>query len=126
MLSVGGARGTESAGDMTPSSTFSGTPLNARAGTPPIRPDISISGRASRQSDAASELLSLGTTAVQTQSGTDHVIERYVACTTQSHILNVMHRVMTPRFVPELVDIEQDLFELPKKVCVDIFACIVY
>jgi hypothetical protein len=26
---------------------------------------------------------------------------------------------MTPRFIPDLVDIEQELFELPQKVCVN-------
>lgn len=27
-------------------------------------------------------------------------------------------REMTPRVVPDLIDIEQELFELPQKVCV--------
>ncbi|GJE91137.1 WD40 repeat domain-containing protein [Phanerochaete sordida] len=62
-------------------------------------PSSSIPGRASRQSDVASDRLSYGTTVVTSNGGTDHV----------------MDREMTPRMIPDLIDMEQELFELPQK-----------
>ncbi|OBZ73878.1 hypothetical protein A0H81_05828 [Grifola frondosa] len=54
-----------------------------------------------RQSDAASsDRVSVGTTLIHSANGTtDHGIER----------------VVTPRMVPDLIDVEQELFELPQK-----------
>ncbi|EIN06184.1 cytoplasmic dynein intermediate chain [Punctularia strigosozonata HHB-11173 SS5] len=96
-------------GDMTPGSI---------PGTPQLR-DLNVggdalglmgtptrlgSGRRSRQSDFGSAIstngrMSPGTTLAGTTSGTD----------------NLMERAMMPRFVPDLIDIEQELFELPQK-----------
>ncbi|KAE9404055.1 WD40 repeat-like protein [Gymnopus androsaceus JB14] len=60
-------------------------------------PSSSLSGRASRNSDFAS---TFGTTlAPSINSGTESVIDRE----------------MIPRFLPDLIDVEQELFELPKK-----------
>lgn len=107
------------------------TPISSTPGTPSLGHPISLpgpssvlSGRLSRQSDAASDRYSLGTTLVQSQNGaTESVIERYAAVVISMHCSNVLvHfivsiREMTARFVPDLIDIEQELFELPQKVC---------
>ncbi|KAL4063150.1 WD40-repeat-containing domain protein [Scleroderma citrinum] len=94
-----GNRGLDSGGDITPSSSMPGTPPRQSTlfyGTSTLSP----SGRVSRQSDAGSDKNSLGTTMIGTaNSGTDHVIER----------------TLTPRFVPDLIDVEQELFELPQR-----------
>ncbi|EJD07558.1 cytoplasmic dynein intermediate chain [Fomitiporia mediterranea MF3/22] len=101
------SRGTDSAGDSTPIST-PGTPAIARPLSPSNlreRTPPGASGRASRQSDVFSDRLSMGTTLVSTTgpamsvSGTENVIER----------------TMTPRLVVDLVDVEQDLFDVPRK-----------
>ncbi|KAJ3731071.1 WD40-repeat-containing domain protein [Lentinula guzmanii] len=79
-------------GELTPSSSMPGTPSMGTSLLP-----SSLSGRASRNSDFAS---SIGTTlAPSINSATD----------------NVMAREMVPRFLPDLIDIEQELFELPTK-----------
>ncbi|EIW79202.1 cytoplasmic dynein intermediate chain [Coniophora puteana RWD-64-598 SS2] len=84
-------------GDATPSSSVPGTPPRP---TSSLHALLSASGRVSRQSDVASDRYSLGTTMVGTaNSGTDHVVDR----------------IMTPRYVPDLVDVEQELFELPQR-----------
>ncbi|TDL23674.1 WD40 repeat-like protein [Rickenella mellea] len=93
--------GTDSTGDLSPASSVPGTPALGRTVN---LPGPAASGRASRLSDVGSDKLSLGTgtTLVQpthSTSGTDHTMER----------------TLSPRFVPDLVDVEQDLFELPKK-----------
>ncbi|KIJ62044.1 hypothetical protein HYDPIDRAFT_30860 [Hydnomerulius pinastri MD-312] len=99
---VGGSRGGfDSGGDITPSSSLPGTPprqntLLYSSST------LSPSGRVSRQSDvgSASERISLGTTMVgSANAATDHVVER----------------TLIPRFVPDLIDVEQELFELPQR-----------
>ncbi|RPD64262.1 dynein intermediate chain [Lentinus tigrinus ALCF2SS1-7] len=83
------------------------TPISSTPGTPALGQPISLpgpssilSGRLSRQSDAASDRYSLGTTLIQSQNGATE---------------NVIEREMTPRIVPDLIDIEQELFELPQK-----------
>ncbi|KAL0580588.1 hypothetical protein V5O48_001413 [Marasmius crinis-equi] len=78
-------------GDITPSSSVPGTPSLGHHGLPNI--SSLSSGRASRQSDR----MSLGTTLAS--SATD----------------NVLDREMVPRFLPDLIDVEQELFELPRK-----------
>ncbi|KAI6120798.1 WD40-repeat-containing domain protein [Pisolithus croceorrhizus] len=94
-----GSRGLDSGGDVTPSSSMPGTPPRQSAlfyGTSALSP----SGRASRQSDVGSDRISMGTTMITTaNSGTEHVMER----------------TLTPRFVPDLIDVEQELFELPQR-----------
>ncbi|KAK1215473.1 hypothetical protein PQX77_021907 [Marasmius sp. AFHP31] len=84
-------RGTDSGGDITPSSSVPGTPSIGQHGLPNI--SSLSSGRVSRQSDR----MSLGTTLAS--SATDNVIEREIV----------------PRFLPDLIDVEQELFELPRK-----------
>ncbi|KII85823.1 hypothetical protein PLICRDRAFT_115348 [Plicaturopsis crispa FD-325 SS-3] len=85
--------------DMTPSSSLPGTPALGH-GSLPLPSLLAVSGRASRQSDQGSDRVSLGTTLAQSaNSATDHVIERS----------------MTPRDIPDLIDVEQELFELPQK-----------
>ena len=87
VLNVGISRGTDSAGDITPYSSISATPMYTRAGTPPISSTLSVSGRVSRQSDTGSDKQSLGTTAVlTTQSGTEHVIDKCVLICVSSSI----------------------------------------
>ncbi|KAH8071803.1 hypothetical protein BXZ70DRAFT_911654, partial [Cristinia sonorae] len=82
----------------SPASSIPGTPVVSSSALP--GPSSLLSGRASRQSDVPSERLSLGTTMVQSiDGGTDHV----------------MDRIMTPRIVPDLIDVEQELFELPQR-----------
>ncbi|XP_006462059.1 hypothetical protein AGABI2DRAFT_206221 [Agaricus bisporus var. bisporus H97] len=92
--------GPDSVGDFTPSSSIPGTPAlghsallsgSAGLGVPPPR-------TTSRQSDLTSDR---GINAVQltASSGTDHVVEREVY----------------PRSMMDLVDVEQELFELPQK-----------
>ncbi|TCD65904.1 hypothetical protein EIP91_002019 [Steccherinum ochraceum] len=93
-----GRRGVSSTYD-SPSSSIPGTPVVQYASLPGPS-SLSLSGRLSRQSDAPSERLSLGTTMVQSvDGGTDHV----------------MDRIMTPRMAPDLIDVEQELFELPQR-----------
>lgn len=85
----------------SPSSSIPGTPL-LPSSTPlpgPSSLSQSQSGRASRQSDVTSDRLSFGTTMMMSNGGTDHV----------------MDREMTPRMIPDLIDMEQELFELPQK-----------
>ncbi|KAI0644189.1 dynein intermediate chain [Trametes meyenii] len=95
--------GTNSRGDSavdSPVSSVPGTPALGQINLPGPSA-LSISGRLSRQSDITSDTrLSLGTTLIQSQNGaTESLIERE----------------MTPRVVPDLIDIEQELFELPQK-----------
>lgn len=35
-------------------------------------------------------------------------------------LVDDVRRTLTPRFIPDLVDVEQDLFELPRKVCIHV------
>ncbi|KAG6813836.1 hypothetical protein H0H92_006780 [Tricholoma furcatifolium] len=86
----------ESGGELSPS--IPGTPaLNTTIGLPgPSVLSMSGSGRASRQSDFSA---SVGPIPAQTSSSTEHVIER----------------VLTPRIYGDLIDVEQELFELPRK-----------
>ncbi|KAH9479663.1 Cytoplasmic dynein 1 intermediate chain 1 [Psilocybe cubensis] len=101
---VGGRSGLDS-GELTPSSSMPGTPSVGRhISLPGIVSGISPrsgSGRASRQSDFAERLSAEGSVAVpgSSNAATDNVIERS----------------MTPRTLPVLVDIEQELFEYPQK-----------
>ncbi|KAH7890720.1 WD40-repeat-containing domain protein [Phlebopus sp. FC_14] len=96
---VGGRGALEGGGDITPSSSLPSTPPRQTAllyGTSGLSP----SGRASRQSDIGSDRVSLGTTMVASaSSATEHVVDR----------------TLTPRFVPDLIDVEQELFELPQR-----------
>ncbi|KAI0741550.1 WD40 repeat-like protein [Daedaleopsis nitida] len=91
-----------SAGD-TPFSSIPGTPALGQS-IPLPGPSSVRSRRLSNQSDAASvsasDRYSLGTTLIQSQNGaTESVIDREI----------------TPRVIPELIDVEQELFELPQK-----------
>ncbi|KAG6850761.1 hypothetical protein H0H93_008799 [Arthromyces matolae] len=87
----------ESTGERSPS--IPGTPsLGNTIGLPgPSILSISGSGRASRQSDFSA---SVGPQQAQPSSSTDHVIER---------------SVLTPRIYGDLIDVEQELFDLPRK-----------
>ncbi|EGN92188.1 hypothetical protein SERLA73DRAFT_173045 [Serpula lacrymans var. lacrymans S7.3] len=92
--------GLSSTSDVTPSSSLPGTPPRPAPNTLSGYSALSISGRLSRQSDVGSDRPSIGTTLVQSvNSATDHVIER----------------TMIPRFVPDLIDVEQELYELPQR-----------
>ncbi|GBE86492.1 Dynein intermediate chain 1 [Sparassis crispa] len=96
---AGPSRGIENVVD-SPVSSVPGTPGLGQTASLPGRSALSLSGRLSRQSDLASDRISVGTTFVQSANGTtDHVVER----------------VMTPRMIPDLIDVEQELFELPQK-----------
>ncbi|KAK7687951.1 hypothetical protein QCA50_009170 [Cerrena zonata] len=95
----GGRRGFDSAID-SPTST-PGTPVAISGSLPgPSSLSLSGSGRLSRQSDAPSDRVSMGTSMMQAfNGGLDTGVDR----------------VMTPRVVVDLVDVEQELFELPQK-----------
>ncbi|KAG5721336.1 Cytoplasmic dynein 1 intermediate chain 1 [Termitomyces sp. T112] len=86
----------ESGGDRSPS--LPGTPsIGNMIGLPgPSALSMSGSGRVSRQSDFST---SVGPMPNQPSSSTDHVIER----------------VLTPRIYSDLIDVEQELFDLPRK-----------
>ncbi|KAG6895805.1 hypothetical protein C0992_012357 [Termitomyces sp. T32_za158] len=90
------SRGSRESGDRSPS--IPGTPsIGNLVGLPgPSALSMSGSGRASRQSDFST---SIGPTLNQPSSSTDHVIER----------------VLTPRIYSDLIDVEQELFVLPRK-----------
>ncbi len=109
------------------------TPISSTPGTPALGqsiplpgPSSILSGRLSRQSDATSDRYSLGTTLIQSQNGaTENVIERFVfTASSECKGAHACHRCseMTPRIVPDLIDIEQELFELPQKVRVCIWS----
>lgn len=129
-------------GDGTPLSA-PGTPLLQRAGSPavwrertPPGAGAGVSGRVSRQSDVFSapsdRAPSFGTTLVSPTGapgfapfvggsavgGTENVIERCIILSELSLKLlsNPLCRVMTPRPMVDLVDIEQDLFDIPRRV----------
>ncbi|KAH9852044.1 dynein intermediate chain [Lenzites betulinus] len=95
--------GINSRGDsaaVSPASSVPGTPALGHISLPGPSA-LLTSGRLSRQSDATSDTrLSMGTTLIQSQNGATE---------------SVMDREMTPRVVPDLIDIEQELFELPQK-----------
>ncbi|EMD38886.1 hypothetical protein CERSUDRAFT_112611 [Gelatoporia subvermispora B] len=84
----------------SPGSSVPGTPSLGQTSSLPGPSALSLSGRLSRQSDAVSDRVSVGTTFVQSTNGATE---------------NVVDRVMTPRVMPDLIDIEQELFELPQK-----------
>ncbi|KAK7445441.1 hypothetical protein VKT23_014860 [Stygiomarasmius scandens] len=88
-------------GDLTPSSSLPGTPLLGQSTLPHSHSIGNGSGRVSRQSDIGSDRISFGGTTLGgvSNSATDSVIEREMA----------------PRYLPDLIDIEQELFELPRK-----------
>ena len=104
------------------------TPISSVPGTPALGQPISLpgppsvlSGRLSRNSDAASDRYSLGTTLIQSQNGaTENVMDRCVHTMGSTRgcaeIVCVFLREMTARVIPDLIDIEQELFELPQKV----------
>lgn len=124
LLGTNIGRSADSAND-SPASSMPGTPALGQTSSPaiagPSALSLSLSGRMSRQSDGASDRVSLGTTFVQSANGgTDNVIERYVSPRTvcaRGVSYGQRPRVMTPRMVPDLIDVEQELFELPQKVC---------
>ncbi|KAF8899594.1 dynein intermediate chain [Gymnopilus junonius] len=101
-----GTRSGIASNDLTPSSSIPGTPVTAGQHislpnySSGISSGLSASGRASRQSDFQ-ERLSGGSSNFPglSNAATDNVIER----------------TMTPRTFPDLIDIEQELFELPHK-----------
>lgn len=83
----------------SPISSIPGTPV-AQSNHLPGTTSLIGSGRNSRLSDVGSGRLSPGTTTVGTvNGGTDHVIDR----------------VIVPRAIVDMVDIEQELFELPQR-----------
>ncbi|KAJ7636047.1 WD40-repeat-containing domain protein [Mycena polygramma] len=73
-----------------------GTPY--RSGSPSVN-QFASSGRVSQASNVPPERPSSRPSHGVSSGGTDHV----------------MDREMTPRFLPDLIDIQQDLFELPQK-----------
>ncbi|KAJ6581230.1 dynein intermediate chain [Mycena capillaripes] len=77
-------------------SSGDGTPY--RSGSPSIA-QFASSGRVSQASNVPPERASPRPSHGVSSGGTDHVIERE----------------LTPRFLPDLIDIHQDLFELPQK-----------
>ncbi|EPT00912.1 hypothetical protein FOMPIDRAFT_1162216 [Fomitopsis schrenkii] len=94
-----GRRTDSRAGSPGPTSV-PGTPSLAQSRSLAGVSTLSPSGRLSRQSDATSDYISVGATLVQSTTGTtDHVVER----------------VMTPRIIPDLIDVEEELFEMPQK-----------
>ncbi|KAF5338661.1 hypothetical protein D9611_012804 [Ephemerocybe angulata] len=96
------SRSGRTSGDLTPSESMPGTPALSHTIQLAGPSGLSISGRASRQSDLQYDRIpSGGPTArsVSSNSATD----------------NVMEITMTPRAYPDLVDMEQELFELPQK-----------
>ncbi|OSD02964.1 dynein intermediate chain [Trametes coccinea BRFM310] len=97
---IGGSSSRVDSAVDTPVSSVPGTPSRDYSSLPGPS-GLSISGRLSRQSDVTSDTrLSLGTTLIHSQNGATE---------------NVIEREMTPRVVPDLIDIEQELFELPQK-----------
>jgi dynein intermediate chain len=93
---VGSRGGLDTGGDVTPSSSLPNTP--PRPSTNLLHGSaLSPSGRVSRQSDVGSDRdrVSMGTTMVGMMEHVD--------------------RVLTPRFIPDLIDVEQELFELPQR-----------
>ncbi|KAG5647883.1 hypothetical protein DXG03_007807 [Asterophora parasitica] len=84
------SRGGRDSGDRSPASSIPGTPsLGHSIGLPgPSALSMSGSGRAS-----------IGATTAVQSSSTDHVVER----------------VLTPRIRGDLIDVEQELFEFPRK-----------
>ncbi|THH01051.1 hypothetical protein EW026_g1558 [Hermanssonia centrifuga] len=84
----------------SPSSSIPGTPLPQSTTPVPGPSSLSASGRLSRQSDALPDRVNMGTAAVQSSNGgTDQLTYREIA----------------PRSMPDLIDVEQELFELPQK-----------
>ncbi|KAF8994458.1 hypothetical protein BDQ17DRAFT_1430992 [Cyathus striatus] len=101
-----GARGGLDSRDLTPSSSIPGYPALREIPFPgPSGAALSTSlsasgsGRTSCQSDFSSESSPGATLAQSTSSATDNVIEH----------------VMIPRIYPDLIHIEQELFEFPQK-----------
>ncbi|KAJ3576461.1 hypothetical protein NP233_g419 [Leucocoprinus birnbaumii] len=96
---LGGSRrgGPDSFGDLTPSPSIPGTPA---FGHPASISGVSALGMPPRTSSRQSDLTSdRGTNAGQMSSGTDHVVEREIY----------------PRSMVGLIDVEEELFELPQK-----------
>lgn len=111
-----GRRTDSRAGSPGPTSV-PGTPLLAQSRSLAGVSTLSPSGRLSRQSDAASDRISVGTTFVQSTTGTtDHVVDRCVTSPCPLSCRSWRFSVMTPRIVPDLIDVEEELFELPQKV----------
>ncbi|KAH9176034.1 WD40 repeat-like protein [Lactarius sanguifluus] len=82
--------------DLTPASSVPGTPSLGHPDLPGPA-SLRVSGRVSRISSAGSDRANFGATLVQ--SATENVIDR----------------PMTPRFTPDLIDVQQELFELPQR-----------
>ncbi|KAI9440509.1 WD40 repeat-like protein [Lactarius indigo] len=82
--------------DLTPASSVPGTPSFGHPDLPGPA-SLRVSGRVSRISSAGSDRASFGATLVQ--SATENVVDR----------------PMTPRFTPDLIDVQQELFELPQR-----------
>ncbi|GLB41702.1 putative dynein intermediate chain [Lyophyllum shimeji] len=91
------SRSGRESGERSPSSV-PGTPsIRDNVGLPaPSTLSMSGSGRASRQSDFAA---SVSATPAMPSSSTDHLVEQ----------------TLTPRLYADLIDVEQELFELPRK-----------
>ncbi|KAH9993708.1 cytoplasmic dynein intermediate chain [Russula compacta] len=82
--------------DLTPASSVPGTPSFGLSDLP-APTSLRVSGRVSRISSAGSDRASLGATLMQ--SATDTIVDR----------------PMTPRFTLDLIDVQQELFELPQR-----------
>lgn len=93
---VGSRSGLDTGGELTPSSSLPNTPprpsTNLLYGS-----TLSPSGRVSRQSDVGSDR------------------DRVGMGTTMVGMMEHVDRVLTPRFIPDLIDVEQELFELPQR-----------
>ncbi|EAU90208.2 dynein intermediate chain [Coprinopsis cinerea okayama7 len=93
-------RSGRTSGDLTPSESIPGTPALSHTIQLPGPSGLSGSGRVSRQSDFASERVFSG---AGTQSVSSNATD------------NVMEIQITPRSYTDLIDVEQELFELPQK-----------
>jgi hypothetical protein len=103
--------------DLTPASSVPGTPSFGHSDLPGLT-SLRASGRVSRISSAGSDRAGFGPTLVQ--SATDTIVDRCVRVRVEACMmyLEPLHRSpMTPRFIPDLIDIQQELFELPQRVC---------
>ncbi len=102
--------------DLTPASSVPGTPSHGPSDLPGLS-SLRVSGRVSRISSAGTDRSSLGPPLVQ--SATDTIVDRCVRVREQAcgMYLEPSHcSPMTPRFIPDLIDIQQELFELPQRV----------
>ncbi len=137
-FSRGNGSGRDSTGDGTPLSSGRGTPALGQPSNLELAAGIPASARASRLSDTGSDRLSLATGTATTyaqsvafsQAGTDNFVNRCVfmkrfqligkRCRADTLrgcvLLTWLYREIAQRYIPDLVDVEQDLLEIHHKV----------